>query len=150
MSHISQLVSTPPGLRALFLVAFRDGDKVSSTIVDRTVDAVALLELNSADLRGNPREKVGADRGRKTKVVGLIMEGMLEPKPAPLATDWFQRLYGDRLIGAEFLGYTRSDTTLDEIMEAVSAGNPTPEMDATRRYWMRAARSALERLTKGQ
>lgn len=135
-------------MRALYLVAFRDGEKVRSTIVDRLVDAVGLLELEASDIRANPRERPGSVRGRKTKLVGIIMEGMLEPKAAPQATDWFERLYGDRLVGAEFLGYSRNETTLDEIMEAVNAGTTTPEMDATRRYWSRAANAAMDRLMK--
>lgn len=154
--HVSQLVSTPEGLRAIYLVLVRDGEGQKTHIIDRPVDAVGLLELEANDIRANPRERQGASKGRKTKVVGIIMEGMLEPQPASTATGWFERLYGEDFLAAELLGYSRSDHTVDEIMEAVEQdrksgveypeGAETPEMRETRRYWVKAVRLATERL----
>lgn len=156
MAYISQLIPTPEGLRAVYAVRIisPDNESVSHQIVERHVDAVGLLELESQDIRsGGSQERKGAQRGRKTKVVGIVMEGMLEPQPAPTATAWFERLYGANFAGAVMLGYTRSDETLEEIMEAVEqdgksgvdfpAGAETPEMRHTRRFWAKAYREAI-------
>lgn len=158
--NISQLVPTPEGLRAVYVIriASEDGEHASHQIIERRVDAVGLLELEAQDIRAaGPHERKGAQRGRKTKVVGIIMEGMLEPQPAPTATAWFERLYGDSFAGAVMLGYTRSDDTIEEIMEAVERdakagvefpdGAETQTMRHTRRYWAKAYREAVEKLS---
>lgn len=152
--NVSQLVAVPDGLRAVYAVTLKQhGDEGFKTfIVDRVVDAMGLLELEAQDIRSTPGERQGAVRGRKTKIVGIIMEGMIEPKPAPLATEWFERLYGAQYVRADFLGYTRDEKTVDQIMAAVMAdakngvefpdGEETPEMRETRRYWVKAVRES--------
>lgn len=139
----------PDGLRAVYVVLVAgQGDDYKQLIIDRPVDAVAVLEIDATDIRhGGPAERKGARRGRKTKVAGIIMEGVIDPQPAPLATAWIERLYGKDFVGAQFLGYTRGES-IDSIMEAIERGDTTPELDETRRYWTKAAKSAVERLRK--
>lgn len=150
--HISQMVPAPEGLRAVYVAAFRDEgspDGYTHTITDRPVDCLALLELEASDIRsGGTPERRGAARGRKTKAVGLVLEASTEILPAGQATDWFRRLYGDSFIGAKFIGYTRGES-IDEIMEAVSQGVETPEINETRRYWSQKAREAVNRIVHG-
>lgn len=154
--NVEQLTTVPDGLRAMYVVVVREDSEqgYSTHIIDRLVDAVCILNLDANDIRTTPGERQGAKRGRKSKIVGVIMEGAGEPKPASLATGWFERLYGDDLIQAKFIGYTRSDHTVDEIMMAVvkdkdegvefPEGEETPTMRQTRRYWAKVTREALD------
>jgi len=151
---LSQVCSVPDGLRAVYALKVKDASTGGFRLLisDRVVDAVGLLELEPRDVRGKPRDKL-EPLGRRTKLVGIIMEGMLEPQPAPLATGWFERLYGEDFLDAKFLGYTRSDSTISDIMNAVSkdqashaeypSGCETREMRETRRYWSKAVRLAF-------
>lgn len=147
--HISQLVSTPEGLRAVYVVVFKNDSEEGhgTAITDRPVDCIALLELDARDIRSEGSRQ-GAQRGRKTKVVGLVLEASTEASPAGESTGWFKRLYGDDLLGAAFLGYTRGDT-IDEIMQAVGDQQETPEMNETRRFWARQAKDAIQRIVHG-
>lgn len=159
--NITQLTPTPEGLRAVYVVFVTSEQNESgyaTHIIERPVDAIAVLELDSQDIRDATDGRRGAKRGKKTKIVGIIMEGAVEPLPASMAVRWFERVYGDRFQRAKFIGYTRSDHSVDAIMEAVEKdqkegvefphGAETLEMRETRRYWVRAIREATEEVSR--
>ena len=145
---VMSLTSPPEGLRAVYVAvtAAENEQGYVSSILDRLVDCVALLDLEAADIRAEgPEGRQGAQRGRKTEMVGVIFEGTMRVQFAPDATEWLSRIYGERLIGARMLGYTRGDS-IDDIMEAVQAGSQSSEIEETRRYWATAANEAVQRI----
>jgi len=159
--RVLQLMPVPDGLRAVYLVRIQDfssgsqpGKERQVHIVERPVDALALIDVSpieSRDLFGD----TGVSE-KQTKIVGVVMEGSVQPQPAPLATEWFERIYGNALIDAALLGYTRSASTVDDIMLAVEAdqksgadfpaGEETSEMRETRRYWSAAVHRVIKSL----
>lgn len=147
---VSQLTPVPEGLRAVYVGVLQEPDGGTKTVLaDRLVDCIAVVDHEAADIKAQGTEgRKGASRGQRSDIVGVMLEGTAKAQFAPDATEWLGQMYGDKLIGARFLGYARN-LSIDEIMQAVNSGDAeasTPEMLAMRTYWSRAARQAVNRI----